>query len=173
MSNSIYNIPNYNSGTTYNRWDIVKSGNFYYYSRIDSNLNNTPSASSNQWGGTSIDSIDGEEKPQFIWKPSYNGQSDHEPSITFIKFGDGYSQRVSRGINNDLLIIDYIFDLRSTSETTAIIHFLKQRNSVEMFLFTPSAPYNIEKRFVCRKFQQAPIFKDNHSIKATFEEVAA
>ena len=49
---SIYNISPYKTNLTYNTNDIVSSNGLFYYSKIDSNKNNTPSVTSAQWGGT-------------------------------------------------------------------------------------------------------------------------
>ena len=167
---SIYSIANWSAGT-YNTNDIVRypaNTNNFYYGLTDGNTS-TPSPSSTSWGGVS--SFNGIVKPKFIWKTNYGITAQHEPTTLNIVLGDGYSQRVSVNINSDLLQLDLSFDLRGEKETQAIVHFLFARASRESFLFTPSPPHDLEKLFICKKFDETYLFQGNHSIRAIFEEV--
>lgn len=170
---SIYSIANYAAGTTYNTHDIVRypsnTPNFYY-SLTDGQAGNTPSISSTAWGGLS--SFNGILKPKFIWRTNYGIVAQHEPSTLEIKFSDGYSQRVVQNINNNLLVLDIKFDLRTEKETAAIIHFLFARAARESFLFVPSPPHDLQKLFICKKWSDQYIYYNNHSINCLFEETA-
>ena len=180
MSTSIYNIQSWAQNTQYRKNDIVKNGSTYYYAKEDhvsssshADINETIAANPSLWGGTAIDPYNGATKPQFIWTPSYSSDVSLSPRVKIIKFGDGYEQRITDGINTILINIDFLFDGRSIEETTAILHFFYEKAGVKSFLFTPSPPHNIIKRFVCRNWSHQNQFYNNHSIKAKFEEVAS
>lgn len=178
MSSSIFNIQSWANSTNYLKDDIVSSGGYYYYALQDhqsspsQTFEQTIADNPNLWGGVSIDSITSTNKPTFIWKPSYSSNVTASPKVKVIKFGDGYEQRVRDGINSLLLDLDLSFDNRSSSEATAIIHFLTEKSAYKSFLFLPSAPYNTMKKFVCRTWSHSTLFYNNQSIKAKFEEVS-
>jgi phage-related protein len=119
-----------------------------------------------------IDS-NGRSKPHFVWQPNYPLNIDHTPRVKSIRFGDGYEQRLEDGINNTLLNLDLSFDNKSIDEYTAILHFLIKRKGTEYFVFTMPSPYNTNKRFVCRSWNDSFISFNNNSIKTRFEEVPA
>lgn len=169
---SIYSISNWSAGT-YNIWDIVRhpsNTNTFYYSLTDGNTD-TPSTSSSLWGGVS--SFNGITKPKFVWRTNYAPLTQHEPSTLSVAFADGYEQRITQNINVDLLKINTQFDLRTEKETAAIIHFLFARGGRDSFLFTPSPPHDLQKLFICRKWNDNYLFYNNHSISCLFEEVAS
>jgi len=166
---SIYSVSTWSNATTYNIHDIVKHGNFYYYSETNSNLNNTPSESSSAWGGTKV--YNGAVKSHFIWIPSYNHSINIEPNVKVMQYGEGYEQTVPDGINNTLLKIELTFDLRNKAEAQAINHFLEKRKGSESFVFAPSEPYNLDKLFKCRGWASNFLFYDNYSIRCRFDEV--
>ena len=177
---SIYNISPYKTNSTYNKNDIVSSNGLFYYSKIDSNKNNTPSVTSAQWGGTiniktgtdSGGSDTYEERPYFFWSPSYGASVSQQPRIQEIQFGDGYIQRLADGVHNNLLTFNLNFNLRNLSEVTAIIHFLSSKDGHKPFYFKAIAPYSVIKKFVCLSWSTAMEFDDNHNVQATFEESA-
>jgi phage-related protein len=166
---SIYSTSTWSSGTTYNTYDIVKYGNYYYYSKVANNLNNIPSENSSFWGGTKV--YNGVIKPHFIYVPSYNHSINIEPNVKIMQYGDGYEQSIPDGINNTLLKIELTFDLRNKAESQAINHFLEKRKGAESFVFTPSEPYNLEKLFKCRGWTSTYVFYDNYTIRCRFDEV--
>lgn len=178
MSTSIYNIPTWANSTSYKQHDIVKYGDYYYYALEEhvSHASQTLSevlATANLWGGTAIDPYNGVTRANFIWEPSYPSQSNISPRVKTIKFGDGYEQRVRDGVNTILLDIDFSFNGRTIQEATAILHFLYEKESVKSFLFTPPAPHNKVKRFVCRSWNHEINFYNNHTVSAKFEEISA
>ena len=169
---SIYSISNWAAGT-YNIWDIVRypsNTSTFYYSLNDGNTD-TPSASSASWGGVS--SFNGITKPKFVWRTNYAPLAQHEPSTLNIQFEGGYSQRITTEINSDLLKLNVSFELRTEKEAAAIIHFLFAKNGRESFLFTPSPPHDLQKLFICRQWNDAYLFYNNHKIDAIFQEVPA
>lgn len=174
MSNisTIYDtIPAWAASTSYNQWDIVTNSGYIYYAlgtHVSTSSFATDLASA-KWGGRTT--FNSANVPNFVWKPSYGSQVTQEPRIRSIKYGDGYEQRSSDGINNNLIKVNYDFALRTDNETLAICHFLAARAGLESFTFTMPKPFGMIKRFVCRTWNETFEFYDNHSIKATFEEV--
>ena len=167
-------VPNWESTSVqYYKHDIVTYNSFIYYALTDhvSDGSSFPSVSSAKWGGRTI-YFNSENKPSFIWKPSYTSRSNFEPRVRLMKYGDGYEQRAADGINNNLLNVDYVFDLKNEDETLAILHFLDRRAGKESFVFTPPRPFGLAKLFTCPNWSEQYNFRDNHVINANFKEVS-
>ena len=179
MSTSIYNINDWSNNTVYKKNDIVYANSLYYYAKSDhtshpsQTFSQTIAANPTLWGGVGIDPYSGATKPQFFWTPSYSSNINSTPKVKSIKFGDGYEQRIRDGINSILLEIDIGFENRDIDEATAITHFFHEKESTKSFLFVPSPPYNLIKKFVCRSWNNRNEFYNNHTITAKFEEVSA
>ena len=175
MSNSIYNVPSYtdSSSQKYAADDIVKHGEYYYYciqAHNNSDGAQTPSNTSTYWNGTTNFGSAG-TLPYFFWRPSYNYSLKFEPRNRVITFGDGYEQRASDGIQNNLMIIDLQFETRGEDEATAILHFFHSRNGSEAFVFYPPKPYNVPKKFRSPNWDMGVSFQGNFSIRSTFTEI--
>lgn len=166
MSLNIYNIPDWAANTNYNIDDIVYYNGYYYYCVVSHNSGNE--FSSEYWSGTI--NYNGTTKPYFLWIPSYNSEAPIRPSVKEVKLGDGYTQRSPDGINNVLLNFNLLFDLRSESQTNAILHFLHTRAGAESFVFSSFFPYNQNKLYICSEWTTPIIFKDNYSIRCVFQE---
>lgn len=166
---TIYSVNDWSAATTYNLYDIVKYNGKYFYSLKDGNLNNTPAVSDTSWGGYTI--YNGFVKPEFVFKPNYNSPLQFTPRVKSIQYGDGYQQISPDGINNNLIVADLTFDLRTESETRAINHFLNTRQGTESFVFTLFSPFATTKLFVCPSWTANPNFFNNYSTRATFNEV--
>lgn len=168
----IYTVSNWDYLVQYSKNNIVVNGSYYYYAKSDhvsdasafiNDLND------GKWGG--LLTYNGETRPFFFWKPSYNYTVESVPKVKSIKFGDGYEQNVADGINNILLTFNFNFDERDLLEHTAIIHFLHQRAGVEKFFFIPPQPYGVIKKFLCQEWNPTQNFVDNYSLTAKFREV--
>ncbi len=200
MSDNIYTIGDWTTGTSYVKDDIVKiganagtsgfsgySGNSGYTSQqtLFSNyfnlffyvLNNHTSSAAFQtdfnkglFGGMTLD-LNGELKPEWIWIPDIENKISHQPLVKTIKFGDSYSQRIKDGVNNSLLQIDLTFNKRHLQETTAMLHFLAARQAKESFLFTARRPYNKRKRFIASQWSDTENSYDNITVEVRFDEV--
>ena len=57
---------------------------------------------------------------------------------------------------------------RSDSEAKAILHFLEKHRGRDQFRFTPPAPYNEEKTFICTEWKHSIKFKNNNDISVVF-----
>lgn len=60
-----------------------------------------------------------------------------EPRVLVAQFGDGYAQRRPAGINTQDEIWSLTFSNRSAAVAAAIDDFLKARNGVDVFVWTP------------------------------------
>ena len=171
---SIYEIPNWSASVTYSKnsiaYDSHATGAEYYYVISESVTSSTkPHNDSTNWGGHTT--YNNAKIPHFFWIPSYTASVSTEPQVDVIKFGDGYEQRTPQNISSELIKISLSFDKRDEKEVSAIAHFLHTRGAQEAFAFTPPSPYGSVKLFVCRSWDVTMNFKDNFSVKATFEEV--
>jgi phage-related protein len=150
------------------------NSNQYWYSLKDETGNTAPTVGSVQWGGRTTFAIQSSSNttnlPEFIWTPSYNQSAEISPRVLAVRFGDGYTQRIPDGINNNLLNLDLTFENRSEKEATAIAHFLNVRRGAEAFCYTPPSPYATQKLFICKSFTSTFVFNDNFTVSAKFEE---
>ena len=165
---SIYEISTWVNGTVASKNAVYFYSDRYYYSSNDAN-HDTPSLGAAKWGGYTT--YNNKTVPHFFWIPSYTASVSTEPQVDVIKFGDGYEQRTPQNISSELIKISLSFDKRDEKEVSAIAHFLHTRGAQEAFAFTPPSPYGSVKLFVCRSWDVTMNFKDNFSVKATFEEV--
>jgi phage-related protein len=159
--------------------DIIKYKNAYWYCIKDhfKSAQNEPGTESGNecWAGV-IRITNAISIAKFIWIPSYTSTVQHKPTVTTIRFGNGYEQRVSKSINPDLKTLQLNFDQRTSREARAIIHFLKQRSGVQSFAYNPGDIYSetsYRTRYVCREWETSFTFKENYSVRAKFEEVSA
>lgn len=183
MANSIYNIPAHQSTKTYVKNDVVMvrsnigDSNIpktlkYYYALRDV-ITGIAVTNVTYWGGyTTINrQLD---VPYFLWTPSYNVATAHSPKVNSVTFGNGYQQRMPDGINTGLIKMEMTFEMRGTSESKAILHFLRARKGVSSFVVKNlpeiygDSGYN--KRFICPSFNSTFVFYNNHNIKASFVE---
>lgn len=155
--------------TDYSKNSRVLYNSKYYYSLEDHT--SSSSFDSSKWGGYTTFSKTGQEKPEFIWTPSYNNRVSHAPKSKIIKFGDGYEQRSQDGINNELLSFDFSFNYRGLLEAEAILNFLFRMQGYLSFIYTAKPPYDTQKLYVCRNYDSSQNFFNDYAISATFEEV--
>lgn len=178
MSTSIYNVAPYAGATTFSQWDVTSinydwnslglSGTSYLYC-LEPGLGSSSTPSTTAFDGYQV--YQGQVKPKFLWVPSYQTQAQQQPKVLSVKFGDSYESRMSEGLSNDLLMLNLTFDNRSIAETTAILHFLTQRNGTESFVWTLLPPYVSTRRFVCSQWGETQNFFGNYSVHAEFREV--
>ena len=175
---SIYDVQSFSSSAHYIPNNIVWGGDEdrpnYYYCLVEHTAGSydfaTEVDTGTKWGG--VTKLNGVDYPHFFWLPSYGSSIKLQPKVKVIKFGDSYEQRTPDGINTTLLEIDYVFSNRTLQESTAILHFLKQLAGATTFVHTPSAPYDSQRKFVCRAWDNDFAFIDNFNIRAKFEEVS-
>lgn len=106
----------------------------------------------------------------FTWVPEFSAQKDTVASVTAVKFGDGYEQRIPTGINTLPQVWNLSFANRDTSEMNAIISFLETAGGASAFYWTPPDT-TTQYSFVCRKWTKVLNKANYWSISASFEQV--
>jgi len=159
--------------------DIIKYKNVFWYCIKDhfKSAQSEPGTDfgNEYWGGI-IKLSNNLPVAKFLWIPSYTSTVQHKPSVTTIRFGNGYEQRISKSINPDLKTLQLNFDQRTSREARAIIHFLKERSGTQAFAYNPGDIYaeqSYRTKYVCREWETSFTFKENYSVRAKFEEVSA
>lgn len=177
---SIYDtVSNWDTNVSYNKFQPIKYNNKYYYSLIENNITNNPGISSNlqtKWDGYIL--LNGQLIPNFFWKPSYNISAEFSPEIIISQFGNGYQQRSSAGINPLLARFSLMFENRSERETVSILHFLKEREGKEAFIYNPPTIYQkpnneITTKYASVSWKSSYISYNIYNIEAGFVEVPA
>lgn len=105
----------------------------------------------------------------FTYVASYGASVNQAPSVRYIRFGDGYEQRASFGINTDQRIWNLDFRGRDDTDADAIIAFLEARAGVDAFDWTP--PSGSAGKWVCRSWSRSISSNGTNDISARFEEV--
>lgn len=180
INDNIENWANLSIGYSFRKNDIVKYHGFFWYCLKDhvkvgpSTDEPDTSPGAEYWGGiTQLQN--GVKIPIFIWVASYTSTVQHKPSVTSVRFGNGYEQRISKTINPDLKAFQLTFDQRTEHEARAIIHFLKDKTGSKSFAYNPPGIYSettYRTKFVCREWETNFTFKENYSIRAKLEEVS-
>jgi phage-related protein len=166
----------YDDSQFYEKHDVVYSPinqKHYYWSGDSSSYNKSPVEEQANWSrenGYAKDTHQEYWARKFFWKPSIGLSVNQKPRMNEISLGAGYTQIYNDGINESLLNLDLNFNNRSDEEAYAILHFLEQHYGAIPFQFSPPAPYNRERNFVCQEWSHTYNYKNNHSISAKFEE---
>jgi phage-related protein len=109
--------------------------------------------------------------PDFRHVPSYSTKSSVEPRISKVEFGDGYAQRMGRGINTMMEAVSVAFDHITDAEAEKILAFFAARGGTEPFTarINPGSPI---KRYVTEGGWDRTwdAWSDN-TVTATFREV--
>ncbi len=160
----------WNADKTYNQHEVVfcHDNSKYYYSKAAK-----PQSGNRPWilEEEDVTSINKNIwTREFYWSPSVPFNVSHSPNID--KFGTAhgpYTQyHPANQQNVNLLTLDLEFQNRSDEEAYAILHFLEMHLGYLSFLFVPPSPYNRKRRFYCEKCKHTYVFRDNHTISATF-----
>ncbi len=105
--------------------------------------------------------------------PSYSPQLTIENNILRTELGDGYEQRLQRGINASRRSFSLPFLNRSNTETTNILNFLsdplKGNNGASSFDWTP--PFGATGKWVCENPTVKIVSHDLNDIELVFREV--
>ena len=110
----------------------------------------------------------------FSWFPDEGSSEDTKPDVAATKFGDGYEQRVAKGINSK--VISGTMKLTgSVAYAKPIRDFLAARNGVEAFVWVN--PYNESGTYLCRQWvvtKPSPaIMEVSAKFERTYEAVIA
>lgn len=105
----------------------------------------------------------------FTWTPDFDLPKESKPNIYESKFGDGYSQRISMGLNSNPKTYPLQFKHRSNTERDQIEAFLDARRGTEAFDWTP--PWGSAGKFICSEWKVIYSNFNNNQITATFMQV--
>lgn len=107
--------------------------------------------------------------PTFTYTPDFGASQTKKPSVNSMRFGDGYEQRATFGINTNPSAWQLSFSMRDDTEATAIDAFLTARKGVEYFDWTP--PGSSAGKYICREWTKTLDRNNLNTIQAKFEQV--
>ena len=103
--------------------------------------------------------------------PTYGTTKNSAPNIRIAQFGDGFQQRSTFGINQNLKVYNFTWSNISESDSDLIEDFLDARAGVENFDYTPAGE-SASKKMICRQWNKTIPYLNRATIRAAFEEVA-
>ena len=102
--------------------------------------------------------------------PTYGAQKTSQPKVRQVQFGDGYVQRLTFGLNQDLKTWNLTFEVSETDADT-IETFLEARGGSEYFTWSPPDETTSYK-WICLNWSKTIPYLNRARIQATFQEVA-
>lgn len=105
----------------------------------------------------------------FTATPDFGATCKITPSVRQTKFGDGYEQRVSMGINTQPRTWSLNFTNRSQAEADYITNFLAARAGVESFTWTD--PDGVSGKYKCATWQRTNVSYRVYNITCDFVQV--
>lgn len=106
----------------------------------------------------------------FNFTPEFSASRNTRPAVTSIKFGDGFEQRVSYGLNQVMETWSLRFQNRTKAEADQIDAFLQEAGGVLSFDWTPPDALTASK-WICREWSRSIEKANLYNITATFEKV--
>ena len=98
-----------------------------------------------------------------------------EPQVLKNEFGDGYTQRLSKGLNSLKQNITVNFANRTKADVDDIVAFSETKKGVTAFTFTVpdsnSGSSELAVKVICTDWSQNWENDDYYSVNATFERV--
>tara|TARA_R100000231_G_scaffold139141_1_gene119388 strand:+ start:704 stop:1045 length:342 start_codon:yes stop_codon:yes gene_type:complete len=105
-----------------------------------------------------------------ITNPRYGFTVTRKPKMNIISFGDGFTQRLTKGLNQNPVTLNLKFTLSQTQSTTAITFLNERIEDGESFTFTiPNE--SVTKNFICQKYSTGIPFLNRVDLNCVFEEV--
>lgn len=102
--------------------------------------------------------------------PTYGVRKRSNPSVRTVRFGDGYEQRTTLGINQNPKVYQLTFEVSETDADT-IETFLDARAADNAsFDFTPPGEGSSSK-FVCESWTKSIPYLNRANIQASFRQV--
>ena len=105
--------------------------------------------------------------------PSYAPSLNIENNVFTVELGDGYQQRLSKGVNPSRRTWTIPFNNRSSSDTTNILNFLASatggNNGAKSFNWTP--PYGATGKWICQNPRVTNKAFNLNDIQLEFQEV--
>ena len=105
-----------------------------------------------------------------ITNPVYNTRINARPKVNTLRFGDGFEQRLTEGLNQNPLSVNLTFELSQTDADTAITFLNSRVEDGASFDYTlPSE--SSSRKFVCTSFPRSIPFLNRVTLSCTFREV--
>jgi len=105
----------------------------------------------------------------FTFTPSFEATESSKPNVRQVQFGDGYSQRLTVGLNQNPKEWGLVFSERTDTERDNILAFLDARAGAESFDWTP--PRGTAGKYICEEWQVTLRAYNFNTIQATFRQV--
>ena len=108
-------------------------------------------------------------------KPSYGAIKKSAPAVRTIQFGSGYQQRAIFGINQNLKVYEFVFNV-TDKDATDIEKFLDSKDNIDSFKFVYplfDSTQVTNDRFVCLNWTRTAETINANRITATFKQVPA
>ena len=106
----------------------------------------------------------------FTWIPSKGFIRESKPTVSMAQFGDGYSQRIRKGINNLNENWKLTFTNNNLVTSAAILAFFVARDGVESFYWTPPGEAT-QYKVLCSEWSTEYSSHISRTIQATFTRV--
>lgn len=101
--------------------------------------------------------------------PTYGAQKSSQPAVRKVQFGDGYSQRLTFGLNQNPKSWSLTWEVSETNADT-IEDFLDARGGTESFDWTPPDTATSYK-WICEQWTKTIPYLNRATISATFMQV--
>jgi len=106
----------------------------------------------------------------FSYTLDFGAQTEKKPTVNNIKFGEGYEQRASFGINTIKEVWNVSFQNRTVTEINEIDAFLETHGGVDSFSWTPPGQ-STPKKFKCQEWNKQIVKGTFWNLSAKFEQV--
>ena len=107
----------------------------------------------------------------FTWKVLATASGEGEFAVNEARFGDGYSQAVAQGINNEKQTWNVTFHGRKRTGVFGILdplNFLRARKGSISFFWTP--PLGVQGYYRCKRYSIRDEGGGHFTVSATFEQ---
>lgn len=102
--------------------------------------------------------------------PTYGVQKRSRPNVRTVRFGDGYEQRLTVGLNQNPKTFQLTFEVSETDADTIETFLDARADDNASFDFTPPGEASSSK-FVCESWSKSIPFLDRATINVTFRQV--
>ena len=102
--------------------------------------------------------------------PTYGIQKNSAPVVRTVRFGDGYEQRTSLGLNQNPKVYSLSFEVSETDADTIETFLVARAADNASFDFTPPGESSSSK-FVCESWSKSIPYLNRARIQTTFREV--
>jgi len=100
--------------------------------------------------------------------PTYGAQKTSQPNVRTVQYGDGYSQRLVYGLNQNPKQWSLTWNVSETDSDT-IEAFLDARGGAESFDWAP--PGESSAKWICQQWSKTIPYVNRAQITATFIQV--